>query len=739
MAAPTLPRTRPGPSSRIGWLDAVKVWAIALVFLNHVAERIFGPPAFANPGPGWPPLGQRVAALEPLSGLGVWTLPANLIRAVGWLGDQGVSLFLVATGFVMVTVARRPIEDASLPRRWWYRLRSFLPMWWVCLFGWGLLGFSGLVPKADPFRAGFVLSVFGLRVRAEDLYYGDPAWWYIGLLVQLGLLSPFLVGRARRTHGTRVLAGIAGLCVVVRGAGLLLLHDNDYLDAWSRGAIVVTRLPEVLFGTVLCLWLRGRPSRWEVLSGRPVLVGAAAAWCVGLIASFTLLGNAVAPLLTGAGGFVLLAVAADRWARDPGRAVRWVGSHTLPLFLVHDFAVRAIVPRDAVFDSAVLLRIGLAAAVAVGLAAMLDVLSRRLLAGARSLRGRLGGRAIPAVLLVVAAAWGSAVAIDGWSRHLDPQELDGWGERPSLVRNAAFGWTLRPNSDTHLRWAGYDYRIRGNAEGFPGPLPPPARVPGVRRVLVTGDAFSSGEGLEPEQAWPRLLAERTGDEVLDFAVTGYGPDQEVRVLSRFVPVYRPDVVVVQVFVNDFSDVQISDQDFWNQIGFGRHAPDSVVSHLGAENLRALLRNKVLQPLRGRLTGPTVTDGYALGNFAALRADAIPADQSQRFADHLAGFARIARDNGAELRLMMIPASAQVCSAAELPYWPAGVDLGGAGWDVDQPQRIVRAATQRLGVPFEDLRPALAGPCLYRRDNMHLTAAGQQRVATVAADLPGVRR
>jgi hypothetical protein len=88
------------------------------------------------------------------------------------------------------------------------------------------------------------------------------------------------------------------------------------------------------------------------------------------------------------------------------------------------------------------------------------------------------------------------------------------------------------------------------------------------RVLVTGDAFSSAEGVDTDLAWPRLLepALRTRTdgrlvEVLNFAITGYGPNQEAAVVGAFTPRFRPDVVVIEMFVNDFDDALTSDDAF----------------------------------------------------------------------------------------------------------------------------------------------------------------------------------
>ncbi len=249
-------RVRDRDLTRTPWLDGVRGVAMLWVFLVHVAEEIFGSPFFMNPAAGWPPLSERFSQLAPVVGLGSWSIPANLLRWVGWLGDQGVQLFLIVTGYLLVVAGRRAMEDGSLIRLWWQRLRRFLPMWWVAFLTFALASLLLGRDEPNPFSLSFVLSLLGIRVRPEDLYYGAGSWWYIGLLVQLGLIAPFLVRLARRSDGFRILGYLLGASVFVRGAGLLILEGHPYLDAWSRGAIVVTRLPEVLFGMMLALWIQ---------------------------------------------------------------------------------------------------------------------------------------------------------------------------------------------------------------------------------------------------------------------------------------------------------------------------------------------------------------------------------------------------------------------------------------------------------------------------------------------------
>jgi lysophospholipase L1-like esterase len=333
------------------------------------------------------------------------------------------------------------------------------------------------------------------------------------------------------------------------------------------------------------------------------------------------------------------------------------------------------------------------------------------------------------------AIQGTVLAGEIATRTFSPQEIAGWGERSSLQPHSDFGWRYKPNSSIHLRWRSYDYVITTNAEGFPGPLPADSTpADGTRRVLVTGDAFTSGEGLAPEQVWPRLLeAQLAATEVVNFAVTGYGPEQEAAVLSNYVPQYQPDVVIVQMFVNDFFDVMITDDEFRSRIGFRRQDPDALVSYLSGQNLRAWIRNEVI----GNFNGASDRAGLNLANVDALANGAITPEMVSRVADNLEEIRLVTDAVGARLVVVMVPASAQSCDRRDLPYLPETLDLSSERFDLDQPQRLGAEAARTGGATeFYDLRPALAQGCLFQPHNMHLTAAGQESIAREIATILG---
>jgi hypothetical protein len=77
---------------------------------------------------------------------------------------------------------------------------------------------------------------------------------------------------------------------------LLLFHD--YLDAWSRGAIFVTRLPEFALGMALAGWMHAAPVATDArLRARATRAPRLVALATGVVLSLGLLGMTVAPFL----------------------------------------------------------------------------------------------------------------------------------------------------------------------------------------------------------------------------------------------------------------------------------------------------------------------------------------------------------------------------------------------------------------------------------------------------------
>lgn len=731
-------------------LAAIRVFALLWIILVHLVERVVDGWYIANPSNSWPPLDERVAQLQPLTGYGIWDIPLWLLASIGRAGDQGVQLFLILSGFGLTWALLRGRSGGPRWREFLLRRlsRIYPPYWMAHLF---VLAGSFLVSVPLQSDSAFLFSLLGIRVTPGLLYAVSPPWWYIGLIVQLYLVFPLLWKLLLRLGWQRFLLLTLAASLTIRTVGLWVFADVvpqwNYLDAWARGAIFVSRLPEFVFGMALAgAAATGSPARLAARLRAPGMVLLAVivyAFAMGL--SAFLLGNGIAIFLLGASAFVLLfSMAEATVVRSPWamRGVNFLSNRSYAIFLVHYAVIAAVIPVGAPISPRLFLLGVIAIVASLVLALLLETATAqagRLVAAARHFAPRGKGRLAGAFM----AIWLMLIAAELWVRHHDPQEVNGWGERASLQEDPDFGWRLIPDRTTRLRWLGYDYEVTANALGFPGPLYPADRPQGALRVMTIGDAFTSAEGVDTDAAWPRLLerdlAARVGAEpvqVQNFAITGFGPDQYVAVARAYLPIFRPDAVVVTLFVNEFQDVSTTNRQFQRSIGFGKTPAEDLYAVVTLGHLSVWAQNelrRVLSLLRGKPAGMDAQHSQLNAFRPGLGADDPQA--RERVLLRLAELRDLSVANGARLLLLLVPANIQVCSPDELYTPPTNFDLSDAKkYDLERPQRVLASQASLLDIPAVDLRPVLRnGACPYRQHNMHWSEEGHRRVAAFVAD------
>jgi lysophospholipase L1-like esterase len=141
--------------------------------------------------------------------------------------------------------------------------------------------------------------------------------------------------------------------------------------------------------------------------------------------------------------------------------------------------------------------------------------------------------------------------------HPSPKLLLAPSANPTLV------YELRPGVEATYTYLNpqvrdREYHVRVNAEGQRGALVD--RASGKPRVLVLGDSYAFGFGVNDEETFPHRLEELLGGraDVLNFGVPAYDLAQEVELLRNKGLAYAPDVVVLALHPNDFEPPVFAD-------------------------------------------------------------------------------------------------------------------------------------------------------------------------------------
>jgi lysophospholipase L1-like esterase len=115
----------------------------------------------------------------------------------------------------------------------------------------------------------------------------------------------------------------------------------------------------------------------------------------------------------------------------------------------------------------------------------------------------------------------------------------------------------QPDVRRPYRWQGAVHIFNADRMRHDGPFPP--RDPKRFRIMVVGDSFTYGEGIDARWTYSAQLERALGREfdveVLNLGVLGYASADVTQVTQRLLPQLEPDLVVYGVCLNDFLDAQ----------------------------------------------------------------------------------------------------------------------------------------------------------------------------------------
>jgi hypothetical protein len=329
-------------------------------------------------------------------------------------------------------------------------------------------------------------------------------------------------------------------------------------------------------------------------------------------------------------------------------------------------------------------------------------------------------------------------------------------------------YRLRDNFGGRLATVDFDTQVHINSLGYRGKEFSPVKGEAAR-VLVIGDSFTFGWGVNDEDTYParleRLLAARAPAKRVEVINAGfaacYSPDTYYLYLKTEGLALKPDLIVVGIFVGNDLDSQFAFENEWVEKDAAglpvriRNVDTQVVDNYLMPRriplryrVPLLSRSHVFQGLfdiwwelapaiKAWLPGGAATTVYAEAQAAgdehvpyiyrlqyAERTEAVFA----RVRTLLAGMHQLAANAGIPIYFMVIPDSAQLVAGA----------YKGLPADMEKPQKELAGFFASNGFASLDLLPALreqaAGRALYFPHDGHWNALGNELAAEQLAAL-----
>ncbi len=173
---------------------------------------------------------------------------------------------------------------------------------------------------------------------------------------------------------------------------------------------------------------------------------------------------------------------------------------------------------------------------------------------ARPLARRL---ALALVSALLALAAGEALARLVLGARFRPDVVTDLPMNACVTFDPELGWRNRAGlraeaTGPTLQFPVFRYRVTINARGLRDREHALAPAPGVTRIVLLGDSFAWGWGVDDGRSFADVLEERLGPavEVVNLGVPGYSTDQELLWLEREGLLYRPDLVLLCLLLND---------------------------------------------------------------------------------------------------------------------------------------------------------------------------------------------
>ena len=166
------------------------------------------------------------------------------------------------------------------------------------------------------------------------------------------------------------------------------------------------------------------------------------------------------------------------------------------------------------------------------------------------------------ILLVIGISVASVIGVEFVARWLLPAWAPTRPERVTLWQyDSLLGWAQNPG--TSVTFAGRDYSVNVeiNSQGLRDQEYSIDKS-SKKRMLILGDSFGWGFGVEVNERFSEVIEERHPDwEIINASVSGYGTDQQFLYLRERGVTYKPDAVVLVMSGTDFHNNTVGEE-YW---------------------------------------------------------------------------------------------------------------------------------------------------------------------------------
>lgn len=348
-------------------------------------------------------------------------------------------------------------------------------------------------------------------------------------------------------------------------------------------------------------------------------------------------------------------------------------------------------------------------------------------------------KAVISVTLIVIAG---ILTTEFYLRHYKPLETNSWGELPALQTDNETIYSLIPNKITNLRYNNYDYTLVTNSLGFASPeISLGTKTETEIRIMITGDAFSMPEGIEYENSYPALLENKLKDaipgkriNVINAGVTGYGPNEIYAQVKKFVDKIRPDIVINEMFINEFLEINLTRNERLKEIGLERN-----------EFKKKRIRDKVMMlgnfqlviqfPFYLKnLVGANEDYNYNKSLLYFYEKDSPFYNDSViiKLNNYLVNMKEICFNHEAELIVMGVPGQLEVSESKYISYFPKSVNINDTSvFDLNKPLFIIENICNDNNIKYLNSKIVLKGnpeQPLYFEKSWHWNVKGHEVVA-----------